>query len=137
MILRPPQSTRTDPHLSSTALSRSRPRYRSGRPRFVRCVLETDKPGNVRLYRRGGFEVVAEQPILGVTNWFMQRQPARTAPGSGPGRYHAPVSTLQATQGDAPCVSGLPIPTRLPTTSVTPLASYCHCPANFMPSTHR
>jgi GNAT superfamily N-acetyltransferase len=37
--------------------------------------LETDKPENVRLYRRGGFEVVAEQPILGVTNWFMQRQP--------------------------------------------------------------
>lgn len=35
--------------------------------------LETDKPENVRLYRRGGFEVVAEEPILGVTNWFMQR----------------------------------------------------------------
>lgn len=35
--------------------------------------LETDKPENVRLYRRGGFEVVAEQRILGVTNWFMQR----------------------------------------------------------------
>lgn len=39
--------------------------------------LETDKPDNVRLYRRGGFEVVAEQPVLGVTNWFMQRQPTR------------------------------------------------------------
>ena len=37
--------------------------------------LETDKPENVRLYRRGGFEVVAEQQVLGVTNWFMQRQP--------------------------------------------------------------
>ena len=37
--------------------------------------LETDKPENVRLYRRGGFEVVAEQPVLGVTNWFMQRHP--------------------------------------------------------------
>jgi ribosomal protein S18 acetylase RimI-like enzyme len=35
--------------------------------------LETDKPENVRLYRRGGFEVVAEQPVLGVTNWFMVR----------------------------------------------------------------
>ena len=35
--------------------------------------LETDKPENVRLYRRGGFEVVAEQPVLEVTNWFMQR----------------------------------------------------------------
>ena len=37
--------------------------------------LETDKPENVRLYRRGGFEVVAEEPVLGVTNWFMQRHP--------------------------------------------------------------
>src|SRR3546814_13434265 len=119
MILRPPQSTRTDPHLSSTALSRSRPRYRSGRPRFVRCVLETDKPGNVRLYRRGGFEVVAEQPILGVTNWFMQRHPARTAPGSVPGRYPAPVRTLQDTQGGAPCVTGWSIPTCMPPTPVT------------------
>ena len=39
--------------------------------------LETDKSENARLYRRGGFEVVAEESILGVTNWFMQRQPAR------------------------------------------------------------
>lgn len=39
--------------------------------------LETDKPENVRLYRRGGFEVVAEQPVLGVANWFMQRQPGQ------------------------------------------------------------
>lgn len=41
--------------------------------------LETDKPENVRLYRRGGFEVVAEQPVLGVTNWFMSRQPRMAA----------------------------------------------------------
>lgn len=52
--------------------------------------LETDTPANVRLYRRGGFEVVAEEPVLGVPNWFMQRQPgvcstpcpARTTPAS-------------------------------------------------------
>lgn len=37
--------------------------------------LETDKYENVRLYRRGGFEVVAELPVLGVTNWFMLRHP--------------------------------------------------------------
>lgn len=37
--------------------------------------LETDKDANVRLYRRGGFEVVAEQPVLGVGNWFMLRRP--------------------------------------------------------------
>lgn len=50
--------------------------------------LETDKPENVRLYRRGGFEVVAERQVLGVTNWFMLRhQPWKrgqvaTPPGS-------------------------------------------------------
>lgn len=37
--------------------------------------LETDKDVNVRLYRRGGFEVMAEQSILGVANWFMLRRP--------------------------------------------------------------
>lgn len=37
--------------------------------------LETDKHMNVRLYRRGGFEVIAERPVLGVTNWFMLRPP--------------------------------------------------------------
>src|SRR3546814_12172120 len=94
----PTKSTRTD-----TLFPTTRPfRALAGRPSVGRCVLETDKPGKVRLYRRGGFEVVAEQPMLGVTNWFMQRHPARTAPGSGPGRYPAPVRTLQDTQGDAP-----------------------------------
>lgn len=37
--------------------------------------LETDKNANVRLYRRGGFEVIAEQSVLGVSNWFMLRHP--------------------------------------------------------------
>lgn len=37
--------------------------------------LETDKDSNVRLYRRGGFEVIAERPVLGVPNWFMLRHP--------------------------------------------------------------
>ncbi len=37
--------------------------------------LETDKAENVRLYRRGGFEVIAEESVLGVSNWFMLRQP--------------------------------------------------------------
>lgn len=37
--------------------------------------LETDKPRNVSLYRRGDFEVVAERSVLGVTNWFMLRRP--------------------------------------------------------------
>jgi hypothetical protein len=41
--------------------------------------LETDKRRNVSLYRLGGFEVIAERPVLGVTNWFMLPQP-RHAP---------------------------------------------------------
>lgn len=43
--------------------------------RRAKGYLETDKPMNVRLYRRSGFEVIAERPVLGVTNWFMLRDP--------------------------------------------------------------
>lgn len=35
--------------------------------------LETDLEANVELYRRFGFRVVAERPVLGVRNWFMAR----------------------------------------------------------------
>jgi hypothetical protein len=38
------------------------------------AYLETDKPANVRFYERFGFEVIGDQEILGVTNWFMLRQ---------------------------------------------------------------
>jgi len=37
------------------------------------AYLETDKPANVRFYERFGFEVVGEQDVLGVPNWFMRR----------------------------------------------------------------
>jgi len=37
------------------------------------AYLETDKQINVRFYERFGFEVVGEQTVLGVPNWFMQR----------------------------------------------------------------
>jgi ribosomal protein S18 acetylase RimI-like enzyme len=37
------------------------------------AYLETDKPENVRFYERFGFEVVGEQEVLGVPNWFMNR----------------------------------------------------------------
>jgi ribosomal protein S18 acetylase RimI-like enzyme len=37
------------------------------------AYLETDKPANVRFYERFGFEVVGEQEVLGVPNWFMSR----------------------------------------------------------------
>jgi ribosomal protein S18 acetylase RimI-like enzyme len=40
------------------------------------AYLETDKPQNVRFYERFGFEVISEQEVLGVPNWFMSR-PAR------------------------------------------------------------
>ncbi len=38
------------------------------------AYLETDKPINVTFYQRFGFEVVAEQPVLGRPNWFMLRR---------------------------------------------------------------
>lgn len=37
--------------------------------------LETDRPENVAFYRRFGFEVVTEAPVLGVPNFFMRRAP--------------------------------------------------------------
>jgi hypothetical protein len=37
--------------------------------------LETDKPENVRLYKRFGYHVTAEAEVLGVTSWFMTREP--------------------------------------------------------------
>jgi GNAT superfamily N-acetyltransferase len=40
--------------------------------------LETDKPENVRFYERFGYEVIGEQPVIGVPNWFMRR-PARSS----------------------------------------------------------
>jgi ribosomal protein S18 acetylase RimI-like enzyme len=38
--------------------------------------LETDKLENVRFYKRFGFEVVGEDRVLGLPNWFMRREPA-------------------------------------------------------------
>jgi GNAT superfamily N-acetyltransferase len=37
--------------------------------------LETDRPENVPFYERHGFEVVGEEPVLDVPNWFMSREP--------------------------------------------------------------
>ena len=39
------------------------------------AYLETDKPENVRFYEWFGFELVGEQEVLGVSNYFMLRRP--------------------------------------------------------------
>ena len=41
------------------------------------AYLETDKPENVRFYERFGFEIVGDEQVIGVPNWYM----ARTAKG--------------------------------------------------------
>jgi site-specific DNA-adenine methylase len=43
--------------------------------RRMLSYLETDKPENVRLYKRFGYHVIAEAEVLGVTSWFMTREP--------------------------------------------------------------
>jgi len=40
------------------------------------AYLETDKPENVRFYERFGFEVVGEEEVIGVSNWYMARRAA-------------------------------------------------------------
>ena len=44
--------------------------------------LETEKPENVALYGRFGFEVIEEAEVLGVPNWFMWRDAGADAPYS-------------------------------------------------------
>jgi ribosomal protein S18 acetylase RimI-like enzyme len=45
------------------------------------AFLETEKPENVALYQRFGFEVVEEARVLDVPNWFMLREPGAKGPG--------------------------------------------------------
>lgn len=47
------------------------------------AYLETDMRRNVGFFRRFGFEVIAEHPVLGATNWFMIRRPDSGADLSG------------------------------------------------------
>jgi GNAT superfamily N-acetyltransferase len=37
--------------------------------------LETDKPQNVTFYERHGFVTVGQAEVIGVSNWFMRREP--------------------------------------------------------------
>lgn len=46
------------------------------------AYLETDKPENVALYGRFGFEVVEEAEVLEVPNWFMWRPAGADAPAT-------------------------------------------------------
>ena len=39
------------------------------------AYLETDKAINVTLYQRHGFEVTADEDVLGVHCWYMRRPP--------------------------------------------------------------
>jgi hypothetical protein len=39
--------------------------------------LETDKSENVGFYQRFGFSVAGKAEVLGITNWFMSRLPAK------------------------------------------------------------
>ena len=45
--------------------------------RGLLSYLETDKPENVRLYKRFGYEVIADDDVIGVVNWFMMREPTQ------------------------------------------------------------
>lgn len=55
--------------------------------------LETDKPANVRFYKKSGFRVVAVLPVLGMSNWFMQRDSGELPQPPG---NHAPDGPRQA-----------------------------------------
>jgi ribosomal protein S18 acetylase RimI-like enzyme len=46
------------------------------------AYLETDKPENVALYSRFGFEVVEEAEVLDTPNWFMWRRAGADAPAT-------------------------------------------------------
>jgi GNAT superfamily N-acetyltransferase len=44
--------------------------------------LETEKPQNVALYSRFGYEVIEETELLGVPNWFMWREAGALGPAT-------------------------------------------------------
>ena len=52
--------------------------------------LETEKPENVALYQRFGYEVIEEAEVLGVPNWFMWRDAAPAPRDPARGRLNVP-----------------------------------------------
>jgi GNAT superfamily N-acetyltransferase len=53
--------------------------------------LETDKPENVIFYKRFGFDVIDEHPVLGIMNWFMVRN---AAPVTSVGSKSHPIKNM-------------------------------------------
>lgn len=45
----------------------------------VGCYLENANPRNLPFYQRGGFQVLHQQPVIGLPAWFMWRPPAGDA----------------------------------------------------------
>src|SRR5512134_2440191 len=48
--------------------------------------LETNKPENVRFYKRFRYETIGEERVIGVPNWFMRRPAAFRPIQARPGR---------------------------------------------------
>jgi hypothetical protein len=42
-------------------------------PADATSYLETDQTTNVRFYQRFGYQVVGQEPVLGITTWSMER----------------------------------------------------------------
>ena len=68
-----------DRHLQGLGVGSALMRVFSARMDAVgeEAYLETGKPINVGFYEHFGFEVVGEEEVLGVPNWFMLRQAKR------------------------------------------------------------
>lgn len=59
--------------------------------------LETDKAINVRFYQKFGFQIAGHEPVLGVTNWFMQRAAKTQANADGTGVNRGNGGEIEAT----------------------------------------
>jgi SecD/SecF fusion protein len=66
----------------------------------VTAWLETDLEINSGFYRTLGFNLVRQEPVLGVWTWFMRRAPLIPAAPSSPGGGQIPVEDRAALSGD-------------------------------------
>jgi len=67
-----------DAHLQRQGIGSAIMREHCRRLDAARVVgyLETDKPENVGFYERFGYEVIGEETVIGVHDWYMRRAPA-------------------------------------------------------------